>query len=128
MLSSRALVLHHFWAIATAKVYPFDGHIVSHGDVPLLTSDLVVLCHTIPETMRQDWIDSIRSKQPALLIVKMNGFDAGPHGGADATVATDSGPGGLVSTIYELLTERGLVSRDWPDPAYLLGSVAGPVH
>ncbi len=128
LLQSRAAVLTHFWAIATAQVFPVDGHIVSHGDVPLLKSDLVVLCHTIPDALRQGWIDAIRSSLPALLIVKMNGFDAGPHGGADATVATGNGPGALVSTIYGLLTERGLGSREWPDrEAQLLASVDGPV-
>ena len=50
-----------------------------------------------------------------MLVVKVNGYDAGPHASADATVDETHGPGKLVSTIYELLTERGLPSRKWPE-------------
>jgi hypothetical protein len=53
---------------------------------------------------------------PHILLVRVNGFDSGPHAGADATVDDLHGPGALVSTIYELLTERGLASRAWPIP------------
>ena len=52
---------------------------------------------------------------PGMLVVKINGYDAGPHASADATVDEAHGPGALVATIYELLTERGLPSRAWAE-------------
>ena len=56
----------------------------------------------------------LRAEAPTLLLVRENGFESGPHAGADATVDVAHGPGALVSAIYALLTERGLGSRVWP--------------
>jgi hypothetical protein len=106
-LEVRASVLHHFWEVTIASP--------EQSEVPIFLADLVVLCHTIPEAERQQWVIKVRHQMPSMLIVRMNGFDSGPHAGADATVSVEHGPGALVSTIYELLTERGLESRDWPD-------------
>lgn len=105
-LESRAVVLRHFWTVV--KV-PLDK-----GSLPSLKTDLVVVCHTLPDGERQDWVERVRADVPTMLIVKVNGYDSGPHASADATVDEEHGPAKLVSTIYELLTERGLESRKWP--------------
>jgi hypothetical protein len=109
-LMARAAVLHHFWVVDVAAL--------EESDVPVFSADLVVVCHTLPEGERQQWVMRVRQQVPTMLIVRMNGFDSGPHAGADATVNVHNGPGALVSTIYELLTERGLDSREWPVTAY----------
>ncbi len=80
----------------------------------MLDTDLVVVCETLPEPERQQWVERVRLESSAMLVVKLNGYDAGPHASADATVDVEHGPGALVATIYELLTERGLESRGWP--------------
>ncbi len=108
-LEARAKVLQHFWVVATAAL--------DQSELPILEADLVILCHTIPEPERQEWVNRIRHTSPNMLIIKMNGYDSGPHAGADATVDVRNGPGALVSTIYELITERGLPSRAWPQDA-----------
>lgn len=105
-LQHRAVVLEHFWRIGIAVV---DGH----GEVEL-DADVFVVCDTLTEGERQGWVEQVRERSPSALVVKMNGRPAGPHAGADATVDDDEGPGALVSTIYELLTERGIPSRSWP--------------
>ncbi len=109
-LEARAEVLHHFWEIDIAAL--------NESDVPVFSADLVVVCHTLPQVERQQWVMRVRHQVPSMLIVRMNGFDSGPHAGADATVDVHNGPGALVSTIYELLTERGLGSREWPLTAH----------
>ena len=109
-LEARASVLHHFWDIDIAPL--------NESDVAMFSADLVVVCHTLPEAERQQWVTRVRHQVPTTLIVRMNGFDSGPHAGADATVNVRSGPGALVSTIYGLLTESGLKSRDWPVTAH----------
>ena len=107
-LETRAAVLEHFWRIRVAVV-------AAQEDVPMgAGADLVVVCETMPGGERQVWVDFVKRESPTTLVVKMNGHPAGPHAGADATVNEDDGPGALVSTIYELLTERGLGSRGWP--------------
>ena len=91
-LAARAAVLHHFWEIDIAAL--------RESDVPVFSADLTVVCHTIPEAERQQWVMRIRHQVPTMLIVRMNGFDSGPRDGADATVDVHAGPGALVSTIY----------------------------
>ena len=105
-LQTRAAVLQHFWRIGLA--------VVSDSEEWELEADLFVVCTTLAEGERQAWVERVRQQWPGALVVKMNGRPAGPHGGADATVDDDEGPGALVSTIHELLTERGLGSRRWP--------------
>ncbi len=105
-LDARAAVLRSFWQVATLSV--------DAGEPPLLETDLVVVCETLPEPERQRWVERVRLESSAMLVVKLNGYDAGPHASADATVDVEHGPGALVATIYELLTERGLESRGWP--------------
>ena len=112
-LEARAAVLHHFWDIDLAPL--------NDSDIPMFSADLVVVCHTLPETERQQWVTRVRHQVPTMLIVRMNGFDSGPHAGADATVDVHAGPGSLVSTIYELLTERGLASKTWPATQLAVG-------
>jgi hypothetical protein len=106
-LEARASILRHFWTIGIAAV--------DEVELPLLDANLVVVCHTLPEPERNEWVQRVRQVEPTMLIVRMNGFDCGPHAGADATVDVRHGPGALVATIYELLMERGLPSRDWPE-------------
>ena len=105
-LDVRANVLQHFWLVETIAL--------DMGEVPRFETDLVVVCSSVPEGERQVWVDRARSHAPTMLIVRLDGFDSGPMAGADATVDDSRGPGALVSTIYELLTERGLGSRGWP--------------
>ena len=106
-LETRAEVLRYFWGVTTVAL--------DEGARPALDTELVVVCHSLPERERQEWIDRVRLEAPGVLLVKMNGYDSGPHAGADATVDEAHGPGALVATIYELLTERGLKSRAWAE-------------
>ena len=106
-----ATVLAHFWETRTLV-----GQAVTRPDEPFdRDEDLVVLCDSFTEEERQQWVDRVRAVSSSLLIVKINGYDSGPHAGADATVDYDHGPAALVSTIYELLTERGLGHRAWEE-------------
>ena len=106
-LETRAEVLRHFWGVTTVAL--------DEGALPKLDTELVVVCHSLPDAERQDWVQRVRQEAPGMLVVKMNGYDSGPHAGADATVDEAHGPGALVATIYELLTERGLPSRAWAE-------------
>ncbi len=106
-LETRAKVLQHFWTVKTVAL--------DDGARPSYDTELVVVCHSLPEAERQEWVNRVRQEAPGMLVVKMNGYDSGPHAGADATVDETHGPGALVSTIYELLTERGLASRAWAE-------------
>jgi hypothetical protein len=106
-LNVRAAVLQHFWQVRTVAL--------DQGEVPEFGPELVVICASIPGTEQQGWVDRARLEQPAVLIVRVDNFISGPLAGADASVEDDHGPGALVSTIYELLTERGLESREWPE-------------
>jgi hypothetical protein len=108
-----ATVLGHFWDIRT-MVRTLGPEIIEGF---LKEEELIVLCDSFTEDERQAWVDHIRTFSATLLVVKINGYDSGPHAGADATVDYDHGPGALVSTIYELLTERGLGSRAWVETA-----------
>jgi hypothetical protein len=105
-LSVRAAVLKHFWRVEIVAV--------DAGETPKFNSELLVVCSSIAGPERQNWVDRARAELPALLIVRMDDYDAGPLCGADAAVEDEHGPGALVSAIYELLTERGLESREWP--------------
>ncbi len=107
-MAARADVLENFWAVQTLAVH--------EGDELDLPADVVVVCDSLPELERQDLVERVRLQAPQMLVVKMNGYDSGPHASADATVDEAHGPGALVSTIYALLTERGLASRMWPAP------------
>lgn len=107
-METRAAILEHFWRVGVLVVDP--------GTEVRLGAEVVVVCETLPDTERHEWVQRVRHHSPSALVVKMNGHPAGPHAGADATVDEADGPGALVATIYELLTERGLESRDgrWP--------------
>jgi hypothetical protein len=108
-LNVRATVLKHFWLVETVDL--------ELDEVPGAETELVVLCASLPAAQRQLWVERWREEHPKVLIVRMDGFDAGPLAGADAIVEDEHGPGALVSTIYELLTERGLESRAWLEVA-----------
>lgn len=113
-LEAHASVLRHFWSVGITCL--------DRGELPTLDTDIVVLSDSIPEPERQAWIEKLRSVSPTLLVVRMNGFDSGPHAGADATVDEAHGPGALVAIMYELLTERGRASLNWPvagEPSWL---------
>ena len=105
-LNVQAAVLHHFWAIKTIAL--------DAGEEPSFDSELLVIGASLNRPEQQVWVDRARHAVPQLLIVRIDGFDSGPLAGADATVDHEHGPAALVSTIYELLTERGLESRAWP--------------
>lgn len=108
-LQGMAAVLRHFWHVRMSGPEPkrLQG----------IAAEVAVVCVTLSERERQECVDRLREQSPGLLIVKMNGYDSGPHAGADAIVDEARGPGALVSTIYQLLTEKGLPSRSWPEHA-----------
>ncbi len=109
-LQAQTVVLRHFWTIASAPTTDFG---------PLLPSThLAVLCHSLADAERDRVVEAVNRTHPDLLIVKMNGYDSGPHAGVDASVDLHHGPGALVSTIYELLTERSIPSRGWPGEGF----------
>ena len=112
-LEARRAILDHFWAI---DLFAIEGTAQENETWPpeKLTDDVVILCTSIPQSEQQGWIDRIRQPSPNILLIRINGFESGPHAGADATVDELHGPGALVSTLYALLTERGLGSRAWP--------------
>jgi hypothetical protein len=107
LLETRASILRHFWTMATTTP--------PHAVVATESVDMVVLCQTLPEEQRQIWTANLRIASPTLLAVALTRFDAGPRNGYDACVNVDRGPAALVASIYELLTERGLESKLWPD-------------
>jgi hypothetical protein len=105
-LESRAKVLRNFWMVEMVAL--------DLGQVPNFKADLLVVSASVPEPERQRLVEMARAQTPLTLIVRTDGYDSGPLSSADATVDEERGPGALVSTIYELLTERGLPSRGWP--------------
>lgn len=106
-LNTRAAVLQHFWLVETVSL--------DAGELPKFLGEMVVICASLPVGERQAWVERVRAERPMGLIVRVDAFDSGPMAGADAIVDDDHGPGALVSAIYELLTERGLESRGWPE-------------
>jgi len=109
LLNERAGLLSNFWEIAA--ISSFDA-----GEPALGNADLLVLCHTVTEAQRLAWIASSRASlatRPIVSIEFVDPADAGRRSGADATVDHNRGPAALVSTIYELLNERGLGSKQW---------------
>lgn len=102
-----ARVLRHCWIVTVELVKP--------GEAPGLSAEVVVLCDEFTAVERQSLVDHVKAEVPGMLIVKMNGYTSGPHAGADATVDEEQGPAALISTIYELLCERGLGSHQWAD-------------
>jgi hypothetical protein len=108
-LMVRAAVLQHFWLVETVSL--------DSGELPKFAGELVVVCASLPAHERKAWVERARAEKPHVLIVRVDEFEAGPLAGADAIVEDEHGPGALVSAIYELLTERGLESREWPEVA-----------
>jgi hypothetical protein len=109
LLNERAELLSNFWKIAA--ISSFDD-----GAVALREAGLLVLCHTLTEAQRLAWIASSRadlSTRPIVSLEFVDPADAGRRTGTDATVDHNRGPAALVSTIYELLNERGLRSKQW---------------
>jgi hypothetical protein len=109
LLNERAQLLSNFWEISA--ISSFD-----EGATALGEADLVVLCHTVTDEQRISWIEYARGAMPARPIVSLEFVEAvgaGRRNGTDATVDHGRGPAALVSTIYELLNERGLGSKHW---------------
>lgn len=102
-----ARVLRHCWIVKTA--------LVRAGEEPVLDAEVVVLCDEFTEVERQHLVDHVKAEMPGMLIVKVNGYASGPHAGADATVDDEQGPAALISTIFELMCERGMGSHRWAD-------------
>ena len=123
LLNERAVLLSSFWEISA--ISSFDESEVSLGQ-----ADLLVLCHTVTEVQRSTWIASSRATVPARPIVSLefvDPIDVGRRSGTDATVDHNRGPAALVSTIYELLNERGLSSKPWSAGGHtLLGADGMP--
>ena len=109
LLNERAELLSNFWEISA--ISSFD-----EGEAWLSEAELVVLCHTVTEVQRSTWIANSRATNAARPIVSLefaDPLDIGRRTGTDATVEHKRGPAALVSTIYELLNERGLASKPW---------------
>ena len=106
-LEAKASVLRHFWPVRLSGPEP--------ELLVQVAAEVAVVAGTLSERERQECVDRLREQGPGLLIVKMNGYDSGPYAGADATVDESHGPAALVSTIYQLLMEKGLPSRAWPE-------------
>ncbi len=109
LLKERAELLTNFWEIVAVSSFDED-------DTSLSKADLVVLCHTVTEAQRQAWITRARTAIPVRAIVSLELADPADlhrRNGTDATVAHNRGPAALVSTLYELLNERGLGSKRW---------------
>lgn len=107
LLNERAELLSNFWEIAA--VSGFD-----EGGLMLDKAELLVLCHTLTEAQRMAWIASSRAAnltRPIVGLELVEPVDTGRRNGADATVDHNREPATLVSTIYELLNERGLGSK-----------------
>jgi len=116
LLNERAQLLSNFWEIAAIST--FDE---SHK--PPAKTDLLLLCHTVTDAQRISWIESSRAAFPTRPIVSLefvDPADAGRRNGVDATVDHNRGPAALVSTIYELLNERGLGSKHWTSGGHTL--------
>ena len=107
LLDVRASILQHFWIVSITAP--------PHASIPPASVDVAIFCNTLQEEERPIWLSSLRGVTPNLLIVTLNPFDSGPRNGADAAVNLDRGPAALVSTVFELLTERGLEHKLWPD-------------
>lgn len=109
LLNERSELLSHFWRIAAISSFDDDG-------ASLLHADLLVLCHTLTEAQRLTWISTSRTRVPTLPIVSLefvDPADVGRRVGTDAMVDHNRGPATLISTIHELLIERGLTSKPW---------------
>ena len=106
-LEAKASVLRHFWPVRMTGPEP---ELLEH-----VAAEVAVVAVTLNERERQECVDRLREQSPGLLIVKMNGYDSGPYAGSYAIVDEAHGPGALVSTIYQLLMEKGLPSRAWPE-------------
>jgi hypothetical protein len=116
LLNERATLLANFWTITAISSFDDAGH-------ALEDAGLVVLCHTLTEAQRLAWISRARATVPTRPIVSLefaDPADVGRRNGADATVEHRLGPAALVSTIYELLRERGLGSREWTGGGHTL--------
>jgi hypothetical protein len=121
LLNERAALLASFWEVEA--ISSFD-----EGGPALQKADLLVLCHTVTEAQRLAWIASSRVSLPTRPIVSLEFVDSaetGRRNGADATVDHNRGPAALVSTIYELLNERGLHSRQWTAGGHTLLAADG---
>ena len=121
LLNERAELLSNFWQISA--ISSFD-----ESEPRLSQAQLVVLCHTVTEPQREAWIASSRATQAARPIVSLefaDPLDTGRRSGTDATVDHNRGPAALVSTIYELLNERGLGSKPWSAGGQTLLSADG---
>lgn len=109
LLNERAELLANFWEIEA--ISSFDA-----GDASLGIADLLVLCHTVTDAQRLAWIARSRGSLPTRPIVSLEFVDTADldrRNGADAAVDHNRGPAALVSTIYELLNERGRGSKPW---------------
>lgn len=121
LLNERAALLSNFWTVSA--ISSFDD-----GLEPLRSAHLLILCHTISEDQRIAWIASSRLDAPGRPIVSLEFVDPASalhRSGTDATVDHNRGPAALVSTIYELLNERGLPSRHWTAGGHTLLAADG---
>ena len=109
LLNERAVLLSNFWEVTAISSFDEGGALLNE-------TDLLVLCHTVTEAQRVQWISQSRATLATRPIVSMEFVDPTEtvrRNGADAMVDHNRGPAALVSTVYELLNERGLGSRCW---------------
>jgi hypothetical protein len=106
LLNERAALLSNFWSVSAISTF-------DKADALVRSSDLLVLCHTVTEEQRLHWIAASREVAPARPIVSLEFAEIARRVGVDAVVDHHRGPAALVSTIYEILVERGLGSKLW---------------
>jgi hypothetical protein len=118
LLNERAALLEHFWTVSAIST--FDEAVAG-----LRTAELLVLCHSVTEEQRAVWIEASRAAAPQRPVISLETGETARRAGVDAVVDHGRGPAALVSTIYELMTERGLKSRQWAAGAQTLLSPDG---
>ncbi len=106
LLNERAELLKNFWAVSAISTF-------DRAADQLSSADLLVLCHTVTEEQRLEWIAASRGASPSRPVVSLEFAEVSRRNGVDAVVDHGHGPAELVATIYELLVERGLPSKHW---------------
>jgi DNA-binding NtrC family response regulator len=118
LLNERAELLGNFWTMAAVSAFDEAGE-------QLRAAEMLVLGQTMTEEQRLMWIAASRESAPARPVISVEHGPAARRTGVDAVVDYRQGPAALVSTIYELLNERGLKSKQWAGGGHTLLSPDG---
>ena len=77
-METRAAILEHFWRVGVLVGDP--------GTEVRLGAEVVVVCETLADTERQEWVQRVRHHSPSALVVQHEWVSCGTTAGADATV------------------------------------------